>query len=350
MKKSYVMGIKRYGWIVLACMLIAALAGFAMARLQKQVYQVSSTIYVVAGAPSNGYNATLSTNDSIGLANNYATEMMSRSVMAYIFQSDPQLQKRGYTADDLLADVVTVPSATTSTILITASALNAADAAMMTNDVANGFQSYIQTQNQQQLTTERTNLQNQQTTALKQKSAVEGQLEALPSNTDPHFTVYQAELNDIIHTLDTVQGQLLALPTTASSNVAVIQLATPKDATLAVKTSLILALSVGIGLLVGVLIMFLVIYLNNLLWSEEQVSEQLSMTYLGGLSKSQILSEKPAQAEGQPLKELADICANLRLTDTLPGQWRAPRGSVLLITSPRLQPTSPWGCAALASV
>lgn len=335
MKKSYIRGIKRYGWIVLACVLIAALAGLAMVKLQKQVYQVSSTMYVVAGAPSNGFNATLSTNDSIGLANNYATEIMSRSVMAYVYKSDPQLQKRGYAADDLLADVVTVPSATSSTFLITASALNAADAAMMANDVANGFQSYILSQNQQQLTAERTSLQNQQAVALKQKSAIEGQLEALASNADPHFTVYQAELNDIIHTLDTVEGQLLALPTIASSNAVVIQQATAKDATLAVKTNLILALSVGIGLLVGILIMLLVIYLNNLLWSEEQVSEQLRMSYLGGLSKSQILREKPAQAEGQVLKELSDVCANLRLTGTLPGQWIAPQGAVLLITSPR---------------
>ncbi len=329
------MGIKRYGWIVIACALITALAGYAMVKLQKPVYQVSTTMYVVAGAPSNGFNATLSTNDSIGLANNYASEIMSRSVMDYVYKSDPQLQARGYAANDLLADVATVPSATSSTILITASALNAADAAMMANDVANGFQSYIQAQYQQQLTAERTNLQNQQTAALKQKSAVEGQLEALPSNTDPHFTVYNAELNDIIHTLDTLEGQLLALPTTATSDVVVIQLATPKDATLAVKTNLILALSVGIGLLVGVLIMLLVIYLKNQLWNEEQVSEQLRMTYLGGLSKSQILHEKPAQAEGQILKELADICANLRLTGTLPGQWAAPQGVVLLITSPR---------------
>jgi capsular exopolysaccharide synthesis family protein len=326
---------KRYGWIVLACMLIAAIAGVAMLKVQKQVFQASSTMYVVTDTPSNGFNTTLATNDSIALANNYATEIMSRSVMEYIYSTDPQLKLRGYAPDDLLADVVTVPSATTSTFLITASALNSSDAALMADDVASGFQSYVQTQSQQQLTTERTNLQNQQNAALKQKAFYEGQLEALPSNTDPHYAVDNAELNDVIHTLDTLGQQLLALPTTATSNVVVIQLATARDATVAIKTNLILALSVGLGLLVGLLILFLVIYVKNPIWSEEQVSEQLGMTYLGSLSSSGKLAGKPALAEGQPLAELTDICANLHLTGTVPGPWRAPRGAIVLVTSPR---------------
>ena len=83
MKKSYRIGITRYGWIVLACMLIAAIAGVAMLKVQKQVFQVSSTMYVVADTPSNGFNTTLATNDSIALANNYATEIMSRTIMDY---------------------------------------------------------------------------------------------------------------------------------------------------------------------------------------------------------------------------------------------------------------------------
>lgn len=350
MKKSYRIGITRYGWIVLACMLIAAIAGVAMLKVQKQVFQVSSTMYVVADTPSNGFNTTLATNDSIALANNYATEIMSRTIMDYIYQTDPQLKLRGYAPDDLLADVVTVPSATGSTFLITASALSSSDAALMANDVANGFQSYVQTQSQQQLTTERTNLQNQQNAASKQKALFEGQLEALPSNTDPHFTVDQAELNDVIHTLDTLQQQLLALPTTATSNVVVIQLATAKDATVAVKTNLILALSVGIGMLVGLLILFLVIYLKNPIWSEEQVGEQLGMTYLGSLSNSGKLVGKPALVDGQPLQELTDICASLHLTGTVSGPWRAPRGAIMLVTSPRGVEGKTTVATALAAV
>ena len=206
---------------------------------------------------------------------------------------------------------------------------------MLANDVAKGFQSYIQTQRQQQLDALRTNLQNQYTAAQKQKASIEASLISVPSNTDPHFAVYQAELNDVIHTLDTLEGQLVTLPTTASSNVVAIQLASQKDATPAVKTNLIIALSAGIGLLVGILVMLLVIYLNNLLGSEEEVREKLGMAYLGGISNNSKFSGNPTLAKGQVIQELVDICANLRLTSTLPSPWHAPQGAVLLVTSPR---------------
>jgi capsular exopolysaccharide synthesis family protein len=335
LKQSYFSRIKRYSWIVLSCVILATIAGVLFVKIQKSVFQVSSTMYVVADAPTNGFNPTLSANDSIGLAANYASEIMSRSVMEYVYKFDPQLQQHGYAPDDLLANITVTASDTTSTFTITASATNASDAVLLANDVAKGFQSYIQAQLQHQLDALRTNLQNQYAAAQKQKGSIEASLVAVASNTDPHFTVYEAELNDVIHTLDSLQGQLVALPATADSNVVLIQLASAKDATLAVKSNLIIALSASIGLLIGILVMLLVIYLDNLLSSEDQVREKLRMAYLGGISRNSSLRDNPALPNDRAIHELADICANLPLTGVLPGQLHAPQGAVLLITSPR---------------
>lgn len=333
MRKGYFANIKRYGWIVLVCTLLAILIGFVFLKMQPQVFQASSIMFVNAGAPGDTFDPTLSSNDSLGLATDYASEITSRAVMNYVYQANPQLKTRGYGPDDLLADVITTPSATVANITITASAVNQDDAILLANDVATGFQSYIQTQRQQQLDAMRTNLQNQYNAALKQKSDIEARLVALASNTDPHFPVYEADLTDVLHTMDTIQSQLLALPTTAISDVVALHLAGPKDAQLAVKSSQILAVTAGIGLLVGVSIMLLIIFLDNRLHNEEDVSEKLGVAYLGRLSTSKRLEAGALMPGSFAPQEVGDICANLRLTGVLPGSWHAPQGAILLVTS-----------------
>ena len=333
MNRKYFLSLKQYGWIIIACTLLALLAGFAFLKKETQVYQVSSTMYVVADAPTDTFNPTLSANDSVGLATNYASQIISRSVMEYVYQSDPQIAQHGYGPEDLLADVITTPSITASTILITASAVNANDAVLMANDVAKGFQTYTQTQNQQQLNTLRSNLQSQMATVEKQKSATEGAITALATTTDPHYSVYNAELNDEIHTIDTIQTQLLTLPATASNNIVTIQFATTKDAVPAVKSNLILAITAGLGLLIGTLIMLLVIYMDKRLQGGEQVREKLGIAYLGGISRSDKFANNPAQAQGVVARQIGDIGANLRLTGILPDQRQTTQGAILLITS-----------------
>ena len=333
MNRKYFLSLKQYGWIIIACTLLALLAGFAFLKKEPQVYQVSSTMYVVADAPTNTFNPTLSANDSVGLATNYASQITSRSVMEYVYQSDPQIAQHGYGPEDLLANVITTPSTTASTILITASAVNANDAVLMANDVAKGFQTYVQTQNQQQLNTLRSNLQSQMATVEKQKSATEGAITALATTTDPHYSVYNAELNDQIHTIDTIQTQLLTLPANASSNIVTIQFATTKDAVPAVKSNLILAITAGLGLLIGTLIMLLVIYMDKRLQGGEQVREKLGIAYLGGISRNKKFADNPARVQGVVARQIGDIGANLRLTGILPDQRQTTQGAILLITS-----------------
>ncbi|HEY6285448.1 MAG TPA: hypothetical protein VIX20_07290, partial [Ktedonobacteraceae bacterium] len=333
MNRRYFLSLKQYGWITIACILLALIAGYVFLKKEPQVYQVSSTMYVVADAPSNTFNPTLSAPDSVGLATNYASQIISRSVMDYVYQSDPQIAQHGYGSEDLLANVTTTPSTTASTILITASAVNVNDAVLMANDVAKGFQTYIQTQNQQQLNTLRSSLQSQMAAVEKQKIATEGAITALATITDPHYPVYNAELTDEIHTIDTIQSQLLTLPTTASSNIVTIQFATTKDAVPAIKSNLILAITAGLGLLIGTLIMLLVIYMDKRLQGGEQVREELGIAYLGGISRSKEFANIPAQAKGIVARQIGDIGANLRLTGVLPDPGQTKQGAILLITS-----------------
>lgn len=336
MKRSYfLLRLKQYGWIILTCMLLSIVVGLVLLKVQPQVYQVSSTMYVVAGDPGDAFNQTLSATDSVGLAANYASQITSRSVMQYVYQSDPEIKKRGFGPDDLLAAVTTTPSTTSSAIVVAASAVNANDAVMIANDVAKGFQSYIQVQRQQELDGQKKALQAQYAAILKQKSATQASILSVASATDLRYGIYNNDLNDETRMLDTLQAQLIALPATARSEVVAIQLAAVKDAVPAVKANLIIAATAGIGLLVGIMLMLLVISLDKRLASGAQIREKLGLAYLGSISKSDEFKRKPMQAPAQLMREVANVAANLRLTNVLPKHWHAPQGIVLLVTSAR---------------
>jgi len=256
--------------------------------------------------------------------------------MQYVLSYDSKLQQRGYTANDLVVDVVPSTSTTSAVITLLASAAHPDDAVLLANDVANGFQAYIQSQVQQQLDAKRNALKAQIATETQVKAGWEAKLVSLPNNTTPQYAVYNNNVLDATHTLDTYQAQLQLLPTTVLGDVFVIQQATTKDVTHSLKGYIIMGVSAGVGLLVGILVMLLLIFLDNRLRSDEQVKEKLGMAYLGGLSDSKEFKESATQVQGAAQRELADICANLRLTGVLPGAWQAPQGAILLITSPQV--------------
>ena len=147
--------------------------------------------------------------------------------------------------------------------------------------------------------------------------------------------MYNVQLQDVIHSAQTIQGQLFVLPPTTDlkGDVSVVQMATPHDVLRSAKNTIILGLTAGIGLLIGILIMLLLIFLDNRVKSEEQVTEKLGMAYLGSISTNKNIQDNGAAGSPETLQEAADICANLRLTNTMGGQWQAPQGAVLLVTS-----------------
>lgn len=350
--KRYFSSIKQYSWILLACLLLALMAGFFVAKSQPTVYQASTVVIVQEGAPGTTYPGGPSggtSADSLAQALNYAAEIPTFSVMNYIIKFDPQLSSHGYTAADLILDVTPSTATTAATITLLATATHPVDAVLIANDVANGFASYIQTQAQQQLSTQRANLQTQITAAQADKAAWEGKLEQQPNNTTPQWTVDQNNIQADSQRLSTLQQQLQSLPPTVNGDVSVIQPATSKSVTTTPKGLIIMGVIGLVGLLIGILVMLLVIFLDKRLRSDEQVKEKLGMAYLGGLSNNNQFREAPTRVQGDVLHEISDIGMNLRLTGVLPGAWQAPQGAVLLVTSPQAAEGKTTLAAALAA-
>ncbi len=329
----YFSSIKRYSWVILACVLLTSLIGYFVTRATPQVYQATSVLFVDSGAPGTTYQGGPTASDNITRALGYSAEILTLSTMQNVINADPQL-KAHYKASDLLIDVVPTTSTTAPTITLLATAQKPAYDVLMANDVATTFANMIQTAAQQQLDSQRKNLEAQLTTYQQQETSLEGKLAATP-NTDPHYAVYNVQLQDAIHSEQTVQGQLLLLPPTASlkGDVNVVQLATPSSVVASTKNIIILAATAGIGLLLGILIMFLLIFLDNRVNTEDQVTGKLGMAYLGSLSANKSIQDNGVVGSPQTLQEAADICANLHLTNTVGGQWQAPQGAVLLVTS-----------------
>ncbi len=325
-----------------------------MSKGQASVYQAPSVLLVQVGVPGTTYpggpSAGSTSTESLGQALNYAAEIQSRSVMQYVENTYPQLKQRGFTTEDLLLDVIPSTSTTAATITLLASANHPSDAILLANDVATGFAAYRQVQVQKQLDATRANLQNQLNSLQQQKAKWEAAIEALPNNTVPAYTVDNNNLASVSTAINTLQAQLDALPPTVQGDVSVIQQATPVDVTTSPKGLIIIGVTAGVGLLIGFLIMLLIIFLDNRLRNEEQVKERLGLAYLGVVSNDNDIKANPTHVQGSSAHELADICANLRLTGILPGQWQAPHGAVLLITSAQVAEGRTTLAAALSAV
>jgi Mrp family chromosome partitioning ATPase len=351
--KRYFASIKQYSWILLVCTVIGVVGGFILGKAQPVTYQVSSILLVEVGAPGTTFSSTGASTataaDSLTTASNYTTQIATRSVMQYVYLSNPDIARRHYTADDLLADVQPVGSTSSPTISITATTSNASDGVLLANAVASGFQNYVQANLQQHLDLLRGNLQDQLTAYQKQNSALEGKIQQLNNPSDPRTALWTTDRGDVIHNIDALQSQLQSLPTTIHSDVFEVQVARLSDAQPTAKTSTILAATAGVGLLLGAAIMLLMIFLDSRLRSEEQVKEKLGLAYIGGIASNKELAANPTNVQGKLVQGLADICANLRLTGILEKEWLAPQGAVLLITSPQSSEGKTTLAAALSA-
>lgn len=335
--KRYWPSIKQYIWIVLVCTVLSAIAGALLAKSQPAAYLANATLIINAGAPGTTYlGASAAASDSISQSTNDASEIPTRSVMSFVNQFDPKLAEQHYTTTDLLLDVtVLAPSTTSSILVITATAPKAADAMLLATDVANGYQTYKQKEAQASLDSQRAVLQDQIKTLTTQKEYWEKQIESLASTTAPQYTVYNNNLSDTTQALRAQESTLLQLPPTIKSDVFVLQTPQLTDVTSSPKGLIIFAVTLGVGLLLGFIIMLFVIFLDNRLRGDDLVKEKLGLSYIGGLFNDKEGADNPLQGSGVFTKQFADMCANLRLTGILPGQWRTPQGAVLLVTSAR---------------
>src|SRR5437588_5421460 len=329
---------KKHSWIIAACLVIGLIGGFVLSKAQPAAYLVNSTLLVYSaptfGTGTNTQGTASSSTDTLSQSVNDAAEIPTRSVMNFVYQSNPALQAQGFTADDLLVDVTAMnPSATTSSILITATARKPADAVLLVNAVANGYVAYKTKQAQDQLDTARANYQSLYNQYKTQSQDLEKQILSYSNSSGSDIALVTADRTAVIISMNSVQTQLLQLPATAKGNVEVVQPAKLTDVTSSSKSSLILAVTAGLGLLVGLLIWLLMLLLDKRLRADDQVPEKLGLSYLGTLSKNNEIQAGSVPTTGLAAQQLADIGVNLRLTGVLAGSWHAPQGAVLLVTS-----------------
>ncbi|HEX6541000.1 MAG TPA: hypothetical protein VF040_04535, partial [Ktedonobacterales bacterium] len=263
----YLPSVKRYSWILLACIAVAIIAGVLILRSMPPAYVASSTLVVQAQSSATGASAlTSDPTRGIAEANMYASEVPSRSAMTLISRLYPELARRGYSTEYLMRNVTATPDTNAATVTIQVTARTPHDAVMVANDVASGFVAYVAQQAQKQLDTLRGNLQQQLDGYQKQKSALEqtilktqattttttnsgshgtntpGALGVAGSNSsssnstttttsDPAIAVYTADLASLNQTIVSLQAELAAMPTTAVGDAAVIQIAALPDVT-----------------------------------------------------------------------------------------------------------------------
>ena len=346
---------KKHSWIILVCTVIALIAGGAVAISQPPAYTVNSTLLATSlpsFGPGTDTQVTSNTKASLAApAINDAAELSTRAVMSFVFQSQPELKAHGFTMEDLLVNVTATTTASTSTILLTATARKPANAVLLVNAVANGYVAYKTRQIQDQLTAQRTYLQNLYSQYQAQSAQLEKQILSYSNSSDPHIILLTTDRNSVIASMDSAQAQLLQLPASVQANVSVIQPAKIKDVTPSSKSLLYLGLIAAAGLLIGLLIWLLMIYLDYRLQTDDQVAD-FGLNYLGTLAKDKEILPDSIPTAGVAAQQLADISVNLRMTGVLPGSRRAPEGAVLLISS--VQPkegktTVATGLAAVAA-
>lgn len=350
--KRFFPSIKQYSWILLVCVVVSSLAGFALAKKLPVVYTVTSTILVETGSPGTSATSLVSTTDptqSLAEASTYASEIPTREVMLFIFKQYPNLAQHHFTADDLLADITAVPSTTASTVAVTSIAGTPDNAVLLANDVADGFVTYVQQQSQNGLDILRKNLTTQLATYQAQQQQLESTLAKIANTSDPNYIFTNNSLQSVGRYIDTIQTQLLGLPSTVRSDASVIQHAEPGDATTTSKTSVIVAATAAVGLIIGLLIMLLMIFLEDRLRGEDQVKEKLGMAYVGSVPSDREFASKPTRLSGTRLTEISDVYAGLRLTGLKSDSWQTPHGGVLLVTSAQEAEGKTTIAAALAA-
>lgn len=367
--------VKRYGWIVGAVVLLAALIGAVVVHAMPPENIVSSTL--VVQVPSSAVSTgTLLGNPttSITQADVYAAEVVSRDAMTFVVHQYPELTKHGYSVYNLMHDVTATPGTTAATISIQATGRTSTDAIMMANDVAQGFVVYAAQQAQAQVNTLRDDLNKQLQQFEAQRNALETKFEntqfnnsqttttttrnssssngsnsfgatstngsafgntttTTTTNTDPRYAVYQTDLASLNTTIGTLQTQIATLPTNAPPTMSIIQLATPVDVSPSAKPLLIVAALLLVGLILGLVIAGLMIYFDRRLYGAEMVKPRLGQAYLGGLSTDAALATTPAHPSLQAAQESANIYAGLRLMGFAQMIHPDRRGNVLLVTS-----------------
>ena len=338
--------------LIIIGLLLGIIIGVVVARAQVPGYITTTTLSVTTvptlntgisqmpgqGTPTTSAPTTLSSSlrtiDPISESVNDVSEIPTRSVMDYVYKADPQLKKHKISVEAMTLDVVASnPSNTTPTILLTVTAPTVADAVLIANDVARNFVVYKDKEYQTQLALQRSFLQGRLNTYQAQSTQLEQQILQYTNPSDPHIALLNADRVVIFKEISTTQTQLAQLRSSINSGIVIRQVASPTTVTTSSKSLTYGGLIAAGGLLSGVLLWLLMIFLDYRLQGGEQIPEKLGLTYVGTLAKNKDISSDTIPVSGRATQQLADIAVNLRLSGVLPDQQTASQGSILLITS-----------------
>jgi len=338
--------------LIIAGLLLGIIIGVVVARVQTPAYIVTTTLSVttvpvfttgISQQPGQGtpttvapttFSSSLRTIDPISESVNDVSEIPTRSVMDYVYKADPQLKKHKITIEAMTLDVLaTNPSTTTPAILLTVTAPTAADSVLIANDVATNFIAYKDKEYQVQLALQRGFLQDRLNAYQAQSTQLEQEILRYTNPSDPHIALLTADRVVVFKEITTTQTQLAQLRPTIKSGIVVLQVASLLSVTYSFKALVYGSLIAVGGLLIGVLLWLLLIFLDYRLQGGEQVPEKLGLTYLGTLAKDKHIQAGEIPSTGKAAQQLADIGVNLRLTGVLPTQQTGAQGSILLITS-----------------
>lgn len=333
--KRYWPNIKQHSWILLLCFGIATVVGIVIAKIIPSTYSVNALIFVNQGAPGTILPGVALSKNNVDAANNYAAEILSRSVMEYVYEHNPDLKEHHLKPEDLLLDVTDAPSTTSGEIIITATVANPDDTILLANAVATGFEQYITDQAAQQLSLMRSSLADQITNLNAQRANDEDTMRAQGNNASPDYIFANKDLQQVNIRLNAVQQQLNQLPTSVRGNVFLMQQAKPTDISTSSKTTLVIPIVAAVGLLLGIMLLLLVIYRDERVYGEDRVREKLGMAYLGALSRHKDLKAHPTQTKAFIQQQLVDLRLSLGLAAIISGEQRAPKGAALLVTSPQ---------------
>ena len=353
--RRYFASILRYLIAIPICVILAAVAGLGVGKLTPNSYIATSAMFVDINIPDSYIpGQTTPATDGAILASGYAAQIPTPTILTFVYNRFPEIKQHNFTLEDLLHDITaTTPALTAAgntggsttsssgsgntiaTITISATSKNEADAIMLTNDTAKGMQYYEQAQLQGQLNTLRQSLQAQIAAAQKQRASDEAQLSQITNSSDVRVPLLNYDISDMIHNIDTANAKLLALPVKMRSNLYVTQLASGQGVQSTSKGTSIAEYAALVGAINGLVVLILLVFHDERLRGAEQVKKQLGYAYVGGLFgwKKEIHAGS-VPTSGNAAKQFNDICANLRLTEILPGRWKEPRGATLLITSP----------------
>lgn len=336
--------------LIIAGLLLGIIIGVVVARAQHPAYIVTTTLSVTTvpsfttginqqqgtqttSAPTT-FATSLRTIDPISESVNDVSEIPTRSVMDYVYKADPKLKAHKITVEEMILDILATNSSTTTpTILLTVTAPTPDDTVLIANDVATNFIAYKDKEYQAQLVAQRSSLQDRLNVYQAQSNQQEQEILLYTNPSDPHIALLMADRVVVSKEISTTQMQLAQLPSTITSGIVIRQVASSSLVTPSSKALLYGALIAGGGLLVGVLLWLLFIFLDYRLQGGEQVPEKLGLIYLGTLAKNKQIQDDTIPTTGRTAQLLADIGVNLRLTGVLPAHQTGAHGSILLITS-----------------